>query len=153
MKNEILIAVLILIFTIGIVSGEDININSIKAPDSYKTIDDDTLESPLTNLHIDIDDFELESDDNDTDDKWYKNNTNCNYTVVNGTIHNTFNFTDEINQRYGCVELIKINGIPTTITVWGVEGTPDKIISNASECLEKVNELNSFEPIDPSSYK
>lgn len=154
MKNKILIACLILIFTIGIVTAAEIDIDSIKAPDSYKVVDDDAIYSKTSDLEINIEDFELDdiNDTGDADDVFYKNNTELNYTVVPGEINNTFNFTDEINNMYGCVELVEIDGRNYTVYVWGDQGTPDEIIKNTTECLEKVNQLNNFKPIDTSVY-
>jgi len=52
MKNRILILTLILIFAVGIASAADLDMNRIKAPDSYKVSDDDALYSSLTGLEI-----------------------------------------------------------------------------------------------------
>ena len=163
MKNRILILTLILIFAVGIASAADIDLNSIKAPDSYKVVDDDALYSSLTDLEIAFEEFELddvnETDDNNDDDgrethddNSFVNNTKLNYTIVPGAIKNTFNFTDELNKMYGCVELVEINNHKYTIMIWTDKENPDDIISNATECLEKLNEMNDFKPIDTTQY-
>ena len=158
MKKIIMLG-LILIFTIGIVSATDLDLNSIKAPDSYKISEEDSLFSSLSDLEINFEEFKL-YDINETDEDSedvaenhaFANNTDFNYTVVPGDINNTFNFTDDLNKMYGCVELIEINNHKYTVMIWGNTGTPDEIISNATQCLEKLNELNDFKPIDTSSY-
>lgn len=157
--KKIIILGLILIFTIGIVSATDIDLNNIKAPDSYKIADEDSLFSSLSDLEIKFEEFELEDinktaeDSEDVEeDHAFANNTNFNYTVVPGAIKNTFNFTDDLNKMYGCVELIEINNQKYTVMIWGNNGTPDEIINNATQCLEKFNQLNDFTPIDTSSY-
>lgn len=160
--KKIFILALILIFTVGIVSAVDIDLNSIKAPDSYKIIDDDTLKSDLSGLTVDFEEFELDDindtndgDDDDTgdtaDDNSFVNNTQLNYTVVSGEIQNTFNFNDELNKMYGSVELVEINGQKYTIMIWGADGSSDEIIKNSTECLKKLNDLNDFKPIDTSN--
>jgi len=159
MKKKILILALILIFTVGIVSAVDIDLNSIKAPDSYKVVDDDSLRSELSGLEIAFEEFELDdindTDDDDVthdtaDDNSFVNNTKFNYTVVPGEVQNTLNFTDELNKMYGCVELVETNGQKYTIMIDGTNGSPDEIIKNSTECLKKLNDLNGFTPIDTS---
>lgn len=110
-------------------------------------------------MEIKFEEFELEDinktveDSEDVEeDHAFANNTNFNYTVVPGAIKNTFNFTDDLNKMYGCVELIEINNQKYTVMIWGNNGTPDEIINNATQCLEKFNQLNDFTPIDTSSY-
>jgi len=157
MKNRILIFALILIFAVGIASAADLDLNSIKAPDSYKVMDDDGLYSSLSDLEINFEEFELddvnETDANDDgrethDDNSFVNNTKLNYTIVPGEIKNTFKFSDDLNKMYGCVELVEINNQKYTVIIWADDGNPDDIINNATECLEKLNEMNSFKPLD-----
>jgi len=133
-------------------------LNSIKAPDSYKIVDDDSLRSDLSGLEIAFEEFELD-DINDTDDdpthdsvddNSFVNNTKLNYTVVPGEVQNTLNFNDELNKMYGCVELVEINGQKYTVMIYGTNGSPDEIIKNSTECLKKMNDLNDFTPIDTS---
>ena len=162
MKKRILILALILIFAVGIASAADLDMNSIKAPDSYKVSDDDALYSSLTGLEIAFEEFELDDvnetdDDNDDtrethDDNSFVNNTKLNYTIVPGETRNTFNFNDELNKMYGCVELVEINNQKYTVMIWADQGNPDDIINNATECLEKLNEMNDFKPLDTTQY-
>ena len=134
---------------------EELNSDNSGKIEKYKEIDGVIKKL----LEINFEEFELD-DINETDEDSedvaenhaFANNTDFNYTVVPGDINNTFNFTDELNKMYGCVELIEINNHKYTVMIWGNTGTPDEIINNATQCLEKLNELNDFKPIDTSSY-
>ena len=53
---------------------------------------------------------------------------------------------------YGCVELVEINNQKYTVMIWADQGNPDDIINNATECLEKLNEMNDFKPLDTTQY-
>lgn len=152
MKNKILLTLLVLALAVGMAAGADLDINSVKVPDSYKIIDDDAFYSATSNLEINIEDFELDdvNEDDDVEDAPFKNSTRFNYTVTAGDENSTMNFTDTLRSMYGCVELVEIGGEKYTITVWG---RSEEATANATHCLEKVNQLNGFMPLDTTPYQ
>ena len=142
--NKIGFVLLLLIFAIGIVSAA--TVSDIKVADGFKDLGDGSYTNDADKINIDI----MDEKDVKNQSAYFENDSDVKYTLTQGKINNTYNFTDGVNELTGVNELVKINDKECVVEVTfdTVENIPlDKIY----DALEEFNKLNNLEPIDPST--
>lgn len=135
---KITILALILLCAVGMVAAADIA--SMKVANGYENIGNGSYSNVAENIEIDVYDGDI--------DDFFDSDDDTRYTVVPGAINNTFNFTDEINNITGIVELVQADGKYFAVTFWTYNDGNSVDLEKYSTAMEEFNKLNNFTALD-----
>ena len=136
---KITVLAVILLATVGMVAAVDIG--NLKVSDGFENLGEGSYSNEADNIEIDVFNGSDIADFFESDDE-------VNYTVVEGAINNTFNFTDGINEEIGVVELVKADEEYLAVTFWCDYNGTVIGLEKMNTAMEEFNKLNNFTPLD-----
>ena len=144
---KILIGLMLMFLIIGTATAVDTG--NLKMPDGWEAIDDSTYheigDSPGSGSGRNI---IIEKWHDSLKDEYYSNVSDEGYYVYsNGD--NTFNYSDSLNEDYGCFEVVELDGEKYFVIFWNVmDADFDSVDVSTYDLLMDFNKLNNLEPVE-----
>ena len=144
---KILVGLLLMFLVIGTAVATDTG--NLKMPDGWEAINDHTY-------HEKGNDPGSGSGRNMMIEKWhdslkdeYYSNISAEHYYVYSNGDNTFNYSDAVNEDYGCFEVVEINGVKYFVIFWDVmEAEFDSVNVSTHDLILEFNKLNNLKPIE-----
>lgn len=149
-KGEKMLKKIILIMTIFLIIGSTYatDVDNLQVPDGWESIGSGSY-------HEISDSPGAGSGRNMMIQKWYdglKNEYYSNITDEHYYVYdngdNTFNYTDGLNEDYGCFEVVELDGERYFVIFWNVvDADFDSVDVSTYDLLMEFNKLNNLEPV------
>ena len=144
---KILTAITLLSLLVGMVVATDVN--NLKVPDGWEAINDHTYHEKGSDPGAGSGrNMMIEKWYDGLKDEYYNNISEEHYRVIdNGD--NTFDYSDAMNDDYGCFEVVEINGEKYFVIFFNMmESDFDSVNVSTHDLIMEFNKLNNLKPIE-----